>query len=296
MSDLDLQAVLETLRRAKDELTHAIAPLWPGVNRVALYTNETKYALFDLEGSVNGHYGYYVCEFDIETLIMRPLTEASEQQAVKYLERLSPVTIDLANEKFAFLRSAHDRLLGMYEPMPIFFAEGFEKAEEVRARYDGVNLFFEREKLDNSNIFAPEVDLPLFGLLNDYNSSKTLSFDSLTSKEGDEDFSTDSEVNTKELAEKLNHDLYTERDNTLMLHRLRAISKSLGGDLHFYKDTGQSINIEVMSPHFQTKKMELSSPFSPITSSICLHIKDKTNSTELINFMRQSLTKCVKQL
>jgi|GEM_PF-2291331 len=296
MSELDLQAVLETLRRAKDELTHAITPLWPGVKKAVLYTNETKYALFDLKCNNCGHYGYYVCEFDIEGLTMLPLEEASEQQVVKYLERLSPVTVDLANEKFAFLRRAQDRLLGMYEPMPIFFAEGHAEAGEVLAKYDGVNLFFERGGQENLDSFTPEIELPLFGLLNDFASNKTLSFDGLDAGDGDENFSTDDMLDTKELAEKLNHDLYTDHENTLMLHRLRAISKSLGGDLHCYKDTGKTINIEVMSPRFQTKKMELSSPFSPITSSVCLHIKDKTNSTELINFMRQSLTKCVKQL
>ena len=291
IDNLDLSSMLSSLRHAKDELKRAVVPLWDGVKCVALFTSDNKFEIFNLLNDDIKNSGYFICEYNTEEKSIIPIREAENNEISEYLGRLTKVNVDMANKEFAFIAKLSDKLLGIPEPSPIFFGGLSTNTVNAECRYDGVNLFYERDFRSMPNISEIEdSEMPLFGLLNDFNSAKILSFDNL-------DVSEEEETTDKSNQEKIiffNQAIYLD-PALITKTRLSAIASSLYGKLECWEETNDGYILEI-SAYFETKKYAVGSCFSPLTSGVCLAAQEKTDSTKLINFMRESVSICVKQL
>ena len=85
--------------------------------------------------------GYYLLGSEGEFASMARPADANEAQ--RYRNYLDRSTVILLGDELAFPASFAERLQGITGPRPIFFAEG-KPLNEVVARFDGLNLLYER--------------------------------------------------------------------------------------------------------------------------------------------------------
>ena len=136
---LDLSEVLNTLKRADDALSEFIAPLWPGVRHIAAWMEHgPQLFLLDDAPSLQGYY-LLACDGSQAKLVK----QASENDAQRYRNYLERANVTLLEHGFAYPVSFAERLQGITAPRPIFFAPA-QPLLQVVARYDGINLFYDR--------------------------------------------------------------------------------------------------------------------------------------------------------
>ncbi len=157
---LDFAEVMARLRRADESLGEFVSPLWPGVSLAAAWI-EGHPRLFHLDGVPEEGEGYYVLAIAEERA--QVFREASEEEIQRYRGYLTKSTLILLEEGLAFPATSVERLQGIIKPRPLHFAQG-EPLTSVKARYDGLNLFFDgghqgRKTSSIEDIFAGE---PIF--------------------------------------------------------------------------------------------------------------------------------------
>lgn len=149
---LDLSAVLNSLKRADAALSEFVAPLWPAVCGVVAWMEHGP-QLFALTEAASAP-GYYQlsCDGDSAAIIQ----EASADDAQRYRNYLERANVILLDSDFAYPATFAERLQGITAPRPIFFAPP-EPMLQIVARYDGINLFYDRTP-------STEPESPLAGL------------------------------------------------------------------------------------------------------------------------------------
>ncbi|HOS42805.1 MAG TPA: hypothetical protein PK794_03860 [Armatimonadota bacterium] len=148
--DLDLSGVLSQLKRADEALTEFVAPLWPGA-RLAAAWMERGPRLFRV-AETPAETGYYLLGTANDTAtVLRPAEDAEARQYLAYLPRAAVILLPAG---LAYPASFAERLQGITGPRPIHFAPD-APLESARARFDGVNLFYDRaEKTEAEGLFG----------------------------------------------------------------------------------------------------------------------------------------------
>lgn len=241
---LDLSAVLNSLKRADAALNEFVAPLWPTVSGVVAWM-ENGPQLFTVDGapSLPGYY-LLVCDGNSAKVVQ----EATTDDAQRYRNYLDRANVILLANDFAYPATFAERLQGITSPRPIYFAPA-EPMLQVVARYDGINLFYDRTP-------GPAVENPLSAL---FSGNEVFTTGELLDIPGEE--SIDERASS---ANDLLSDIHQQAE-----FRLKSLLEPLHAELMKWEPREDGFQISWLWHEVEhtTRVKDLSSPLS---SGICL--------------------------
>lgn len=260
---LDLADVLNNLRRADESLTEFVAPLWPGVERAAVWM-EGQTRLYQLD-DVPAQEGYYLLGTADDRA--HPQHLAEERDAQKYRSYLTAASVILLEDGLAYPASFAEQLQGITAPRPIHFAEG-EPLRQVQARYDGINLFYDGGP--KAKVTSAIEDL--FGASDLFSPGELFGIPGETSAGGDAEAA---------LAELREHpDRATE-------YRLRAVLEPVGAIITEWSRAADGTLTVRWRREDEEHTVRLRQAASPITSGICLPGMRGFDPSLLLHFLLQ---------
>jgi hypothetical protein len=242
---LDLASVLNRLKRADEALTECIAPLWPGVQLVAAWMEHAPH-LFHLRETPPSA-GYFMLGTREDTAHV--IREADPDDAQRYRNYLERAAVILLNHDLAYPASFAERLQGITKPRPIHFAP-LLPLQQVVARFDGINLFFER--IPGETTSSPIDDL--------FNGNTIFTPGELLGVPG--------EASANDAAAQAQQAL-DDDPKLLMTYQLTAVLEPAGGVLDDWSAAEDGIHLRWRRAD-EAGEITLPSPVSPITSGICL--------------------------
>jgi hypothetical protein len=192
------------------------------------------------------------------------IREAEPDDAQRYRNYLERATVILLDHELAYPASFAERLQGITKPRPIHFAP-ILPSQQVVARFDGINLFFERipgelpfspldELFSGNTIFTPG---ELLGIPGQENAS-----DGATQAQ-----------------QALDDD-----PNLLLQYQLSAVLDPAGGVLNDCSLADDALHLRWRRLE-ETGEITLTSSVSPITSGICLPGAHGFDSADLTRFL-----------
>ena len=240
---LDLAAVLNRLKRADAALTEFIAPLWPGVQLAGAWMEQGPRLYRVDEAPVQAGY-YLLGTRDDAASVIREAEADDAQRYRNYLERAGVILLE---HDLAYPASFAERLQGITAPRPIHFAQG-EPLRQVVARFDGINLFFERIP---GAVKASPLDELLSG-------NTIFTTGEMLGVPGQDSGGAEQALQA-----------LRERPELAIEYQLKSVIAPAGGELLEWQCADEAIALR-WRRRDEEHALDLAAPVSPITSGICL--------------------------